>query len=224
MVPGTAPWSRPVQHSRMGGMARGHRRRVDHHHAHTPHPRQGHPTRHKTCKPGEKTDDKLQSARQRHGDEIRNLQPLPRADPRRIPDSRASYALQPLDLLDRWQGGRSNPRPVLRPGATLHGAGGVLELLFQSSPGFEAGRYAVLGGAIGGGKREFQSSPGFEAGRYGHLSKPLPGGHFRACFREPVKFSLSAFISAFINSPKPLIYLVREPPREIALATGSRSG
>jgi hypothetical protein len=71
---------------------------------------------------------------------------------------------------------------------------------------------------------EFQSSPGFEAGRYRHLSKPLPGGHFRACFREPVKFSLSAFISAFINSPKPLIYLVREPPREIALATGSRSG
>ena len=95
---------------------------------------------------------------------------------------------------------------------------------FQSSPGFEAGRYGVPLIYDSDGWISFQSSPGFEAGRYRHLSKPLPGGHFRACFREPVKFSLSAFISAFINSPKPLIYLVREPPREIALATGSRSG
>ena len=41
--------------------------------------------------------------------------------------------------------------------------------MFQSSPGFEAGRYPGQD-APANADRLFQSSPGFEAGRYGFLS------------------------------------------------------
>ena len=51
-----------------------------------------------------------------------------------------------LTLLDGQKMTRSNPRPVLRPGATfLAGALNKAEYdVFQSSPGFEAGRYLEL--------------------------------------------------------------------------------
>ena len=84
---------------------------------------------------------------------------------------------------------RFNPRPALGPGATTTAGGRFRDAavsilarlwgralqgppgrswplcLFQSSPGFGAGRY-MRDGISGGTRNGFQSSPGFGAGRY----------------------------------------------------------
>ena len=56
--------------------------------------------------------------------------------------------------------------------------------MFQSSPGFEAGRYGLLDPKAMRGHL-FQSSPGFEAGRYS-LDRPLLRRYARCSNPRPV--------------------------------------
>jgi len=57
-----------------------------------------------------------------------------------------------------------NPRPALRPGEAARSHPTMQSSMFQSAPGFEAGRSSPCSGAVWS-KKEFQSAPGFEAGR-----------------------------------------------------------
>ena len=58
-----------------------------------------------------------------------------------------------------------NPLPALRPGDTTLPSSTRRQLLFQSTPGFKAGRYCRVRRRL---SRTilFQSTPGFKAGRY----------------------------------------------------------
>ncbi len=89
--------------------------------------------------------------------------------------------------------GCSNPRPVLRPGATPT-AGSMttaIACLFQSSPGFEAGRYPTLIGPLVS-RNKFQSSPGFEAGRYSTAQGPTVNG---SVFQSSPGFEAGRYIT-----------------------------